>query len=147
MNPQTLQRPPWPIDRLLDALVGHNVRVAAESFSPVRWNGELPHHLVSTHELVLPDNSHAQGLPLYFEGRLRRYVRQISTVYVELAPLASLEDAAEGKVFFRGAIATILQGPAVVKLAFPFRVEQLPPNPDNYLEDLRVPRVQFNLPL
>jgi hypothetical protein len=40
-----------------------------------------------------------------------------------------------------------VHGPALVRLAFPFRVERLPSDESNYLRDLRFARVQFDLPL
>ena len=147
MSAEIIHRPKWPIDQILGSLIGDNVRVAAESFSPTRWNGEVPRLFLSSRELVLPDNSRADGLPLYFEGKLRRFVRQIGVVYVELESIAFPEQSAEGVVYFRGKAAVILRGPAVVKLAFPFRVERLPAQEDNYWSDLHLPCVQFELPL
>lgn len=147
MNPETRHRPKWQIDQVLDSLIGENVRVAAESFAPTRWNSEFPTAFISTRELVLPDNTRADGLPLYFEGRLRRYVRQIAVVYVDLDPLAATAESAEGVICFRRAMAVILRGPAVVKLAVPFRVEKIPSETVNYWEDLQMSRAQFRLPL
>jgi hypothetical protein len=121
--------------------------VAAEAFSPARWNGELPQRFISPRELLLPDDTAVAGLPLYFEGRLQHFVRQIGVVHVFLEPPASAESLADGLVYFRGATAVILRGPAVVKLAYPFHVEKLPADEDNYWRDLRGARVQFKLPL
>ena len=147
MNAVNLQRPQWPIDQLLDRLTGENVRVAAEAFSPSRWNGELPRRFVSRRDLILPDNSEARGLPLYFEGRLRRFTREIGVVFVELESPGPVTEALEGTVNFRGKIAVILRGPVVVQLSFPFQVEKLPTEAANYWADLQLPRAQFQLPL
>ena len=146
MNEETLQRPKWPIDLVLDRLTGYDIRVAAEAFSPAGWNGELPGRFVSRHELILPDNSKAGGLPLFFEGRLRRFCRQIGVVYVDLEAPGLVAEAAEGTFNFRGKIAVILRGPAVVQLSFPFKVERLPGEACNYWADLRLPLAQFDLP-
>lgn len=147
MNAENLPRPEWFIDRLLAGLIGDDIRVAAESFSPAHWNGELPNRFVSPRELILPDNSDAGGLPLYFEGRLQRFVRQIGVVYVGLDSPTRGGTTSEGTVSFRGGIAVILRGPAVVRLSHPFRVERLPAQVDNYWADMRMPRAQFQLPL
>lgn len=147
MKAETLQRPQWAIDHLLDRFTGENVRVAAEAFSPTRWNAEFPRRFVSRRELILPDNSDARGLPLYFEGRLRRFTREIGVVYVELESPAPAVEALEGTLNFRGKIAVILRGPAVVQLSFPFQVEKLPAEAANYWADLQLPRAQFQLPL
>jgi len=53
--------------------------------------------------------------------------------------------AAEGTVLLPGVSAVLLRGPAIVRLAFPFRVEPLPAEV-NYWEDLRFPTAQFRLP-
>ena len=132
---------------MLERLRGENVRVAAASFSPARWTGELPHRFISPRELILPDNSSAAGLPLYFEGRLQHFVREIGVVHVHLELPASAEPLAEGVVCFRGTQAVILRGPAIVKLAYPFHVEKLPPDDANYWRDLQFARAQFKLPL
>lgn len=147
MSAEVVHRPEWPIDHILGGLIGVNVRVAAESFSPIRWNGDVPRLFITSRDLVLPDNSRADGLPLYFEGKLRQFFRQIGVVYVDLESIAGPEQSAQGVVYFRGKSAVILRGPAVVKLAFPFRVERLPAHEDNYWSDLHLPRVQFELPL
>lgn len=41
----------------------------------------------------------------------------------------------------------IHRSPAVVQLAFPFHVERVPTDAENYWRDLRVRRVQFEFPL
>lgn len=141
------QRQVWHIDQVLGALVGQDVRVAADSFCPAPKNGTAPRHFVSPRELVLADNTSARGLPLYFEGKLKRFRREIGVVHVELEPPASTTESVEGSTCFRGGIAVILRGPAIVRLAFPFRVEKLPRGADNYWEDIRLPRAQFKLAL
>jgi hypothetical protein len=55
-------RPRWTIDDRLERLVGHDVRVAAEAFAPVRWNGEPALCLIPVRDLILPDNSQAAGV-------------------------------------------------------------------------------------
>ena len=47
----------WEIDRLLARLVGRPMRVAAEWFSPVRWDGRSMSEFVRVADLILPDNS------------------------------------------------------------------------------------------
>lgn len=147
MNSPANHRPAWPIDLLLEGLLGQNIRVGAESFSPAVNNGHLPRLFVGPRQLVLPDNTSAAGLPLYFEGRLARFVREIGVVHVELGSPAASTESVEGFTYFRGSTAVILRGPALVKLAFPFHVEKLPGEAENYWEDLRMPHAQFKLPL
>ena len=146
MESEVIHRPKWEIDKALDRLIGAEVRVAAEAFTPARWNGKLPGALIPVRELILPDNRQAGSLPVYFEGRLQLANRSIGVVYVGIDAPASLEESAEGVVYFRGGMAVILRGPAVVQLAFPFRIEKLPSAPCNYWRDLHFPRVQFELP-
>lgn len=143
---EPLARPRWNVDRRLQALVGRDVRVAAECFAPVRWNGEALPHFVHVRDLILPDQSQPRGLPVFFEGRLRQFERRIAVVYVSLEACRTTERPAEGIIAFRGRAAVILHGPATVVLAFPFCVEPLPSEGDNYWEDLRLPTAQFRLP-
>ena len=138
-------RPRWNIDRRLQSLVGRDVRVAAECFAPVRWNGEVLPHFVPVRDLILPDQSQPRGLPVFFEGCLRQFERRIAVVYVGLEACRTTERPAEGILAFRGRAAVILHGPATVVLAFPFRVEPLPSEAYNYWEDLRLPTAQFRL--
>jgi len=139
------QRPQWTIDLRLKRLLGQEVRVAAESFFPIRWNGEVLPAAIPVRDLILPDNTQPGLLPVFFEGRLRRFERRIGVVFVTLdAPVA--ERSAEGMLFLRGMAAVLLRGPAVVQLAVPFRVERLPDDEANYWEDLRFPTAQFRLP-
>jgi len=147
MGTEIGERRVWHIDQVLGALVGQDVRVAAQSFCPTLKNGKAHQVFVSPRELVLADNTSARGLPLYVEGRLSRFSRQIGVVHVELDSPAFATDSVEGSTCFRGGIAVILRGPAIVRLAFPFRVEKLPRGADNYWEDIRLPRAQFKLAL
>ena len=147
MSAELAHRPQWDIDRVLEELHGQDVRVAAMSFSPAPWDGGLHSRFISPRELILPDNSAVAGLPLYFEGRLQRYLRQIGIVYAHLDSPNSIEDSAEGVVCFRGTLAVILRAPAIVKLAYPFRVEKIPADDANYWSDIRFGLVQFKLPL
>ena len=141
------QRQVWHINQVLGDLLGQDVRVAADSFCPAPKNGTAPRHFVSPRELVLADNTSARGLPLYFEGNLKQFRREIGVVHVELEPPVSTTESVEGSTYFRGVTAVIMRGPAIVRLAYPFRVEKLPRGADDYWEDIRVSRAQFRLPL
>jgi len=143
MSTRTTQRPRWDIDRLLDGLTGEAVRVAAKSFSPVPLNGATPRRFMPVRDLFLPDNSQPASVPVFFEGRLFQFERQIGVVSVHLDAPPWPHGASEGMLNFRGKTAVILHGPAVVELAFPFQVERLPADAENYWRDLRVPRAQF----
>jgi hypothetical protein len=128
------------------ALRGQQVRVAAEAFAPSVGDGRTPVRFIAVRELVLPDNSRADGLPVYFEGSLQQFQRRIGVVHVRLGPPECPADSAEGIVHFRGRAAVILRGLAIVTLAFPFQIERVPPGPENYWLDLQLPRAQFLLP-
>ncbi len=139
-------RPRWTIDLRLERLLHQEVRVAAESFFPIRWNGEVHPTAIAVGDLILPDNTRPGLLPGFFEGRLRRFERRIGVVFVTLdAPAA--ERSVEGMLFLRGRVSVVLRGPAVVRLAVPFRLEPLPADAANYWQDLRFPTAQFLLPL
>ena len=140
------QRPQWRIDLRLERLLGQEVRVAAESFFPIRWNGELLPAAIPVGDLILPDNTRPGQLPVFFEGRLCRFERRIGVVFVTLDAPTMPGRSAEGMVFLRGMAAVLVRGPAVVRLAVPFRVERLPVEEANYWEDLRFPTAQFWLP-
>lgn len=140
------QRPKWAIDLVLGGLIGQNVRVAAQAFSPVRWNGTSVAPVTPVETLLLPDNTSPSGLPVFFEGQLQQFERRIAVVFVGLEAIVLDETAAEGVVCFRGKTAVVLRGPAVVQLAFPFRVERLPAETSNYWRDLRFARAQLELP-
>ena len=140
-------RPKWEIDSLLESLQGEDIRVSAKAFVPAGWNGQLPTRFRLVRDLYLPDNSQPAGLPVLFEGRLQCFERQIGVVFVGLESPAAPKRTTEGMVYFRGQLAVMLHGPAVVQLAFPFQVEKLPPDDDNYWRDLRYPRTQFELDL
>ena len=143
MEPQPTQRPQWEIDRQLTALIGAHIRVAARAFAPVRHTGQQPLRLAPVRELILPDGSQAAVLAVYFEGRLRHFEREVGVVSVWLDAATSLETATDGPTLFRGQTAVILRGPAIVELAFPFQVERLPADPNNYWRDMRLPWVQL----
>ena len=144
---EVLARKPWAIDLRLQQMVGRDVRAAVDAFSPVRWNGEAWPILSPVRDLILPDNSRVGNLAVFFEGRLRQFERRIGVVYVALDSPSSPDASVEGIVQFRRRQAVILRGPATVRLAYPFRVEPLPHDADNYWEDLRVPTAQFRLRL
>lgn len=147
MNPTSTSRPLWPIDQVLERLVGAPIRLAAESFIPIRWDGEPMEKRIGTRELILPDQTQPGPLPVYFEGRLREFTRQIGVVDAWLDAVPLIAEPVEGTIRFRGSTAVILPGPAIVRLAFPFKVERLPADSANYWEDLRLPRAQFWLRL
>lgn len=140
-------RKQWDIDRRLEPMVGRDVRVAVDAFSPVCWNGEGLPTLSPVRDLILPDNSQVGVLPVFFEGRLRQFERRIGVVYAALDAPTSADSSTEGIVPFRGSLVVIVRGPATVRLAFPFRVEAIPPDPENYWEDLRIPTAQFRFQL
>jgi hypothetical protein len=94
-------------------------------------------------DLFLPDNSQPAGLPVFFEGRLVHYERQIGVVVVFLEAPSAPEAAGDGTTLVRGQLAVLLRGPAVVELAAPFHAERLPADPTNYWRDLRLPTAQF----
>jgi hypothetical protein len=146
MNIELPSRPTWAIDRLLESLLGGEIRVLAKAFAPTPWNGQLPTGFRLVRDLYLPDNSQPGGLPVFFEGRLQRFERQIGVVFVGLESPVAPGSATDGTAYFRGRAAVIVHGPAVVELAFPFQVERLPPDAGNYWRDLRLPRAQFELP-
>ena len=145
MSTQLTQRPQWEIDKTLGRLIGEEVRVAAKSFSPGPRHGRAAAPLLPVRELFLPDNSRPDGLPVFFEGRLQHFERQVGVVCVRLEAPTAATRTPDGPVFFRGQTAVLLRGPALVELAFPFQVERLPADSDNYWRDLRVPCVQFEL--
>ena len=144
--PQTTP-PQWDIDRVLAALVGCDIRVAAEAFAPIRADGQPWPALIPVQDLLLPDNTRPEGRMVFFEGGIRRFRRQIGVVQVWLDAPAQPAACAQGVIYFRGGSAVLVHGPALVRLAFPFRVERLPCDESNYLRDLRFARVQFDLPL
>jgi hypothetical protein len=59
---------------------------------------------------------------------------------------ASAATAADGLTLFRGRIAVLLKGPAVVEMDSPFLAEKLPSDSPNYWRDLRFPRAQMEFP-
>ena len=78
----------------------------------------------------------------------RGWVRaQVGVVEAWLDAPHSTTKSLDGTAYFRGSIAVILRGPALVRLAFPFKIERIPIRDENYWEDLRIPQAQFSLPL
>lgn len=146
MNTPLPPRPLWDIDSLLAGLIGTEVRAAAKAFSPVPRNGEAPRRFMPVRDLYLPDNSQPAALPVFFEGRLCEFERHVGVVCVRLDAPTAADTASEGSMLFRGKTAVILRGPALVELAFPFQVERLPADAENYWRDLRMPRAQFEFP-
>lgn len=144
--PPVAERRRWEIDARLSALVGRPVRVGARAFAPQGWTRTENRDLITAAQLILTDGSTAV-LPLLFEGRLLDYVRRIAVVHVRLDGLDSNECGGDGVVAFRGATATILRGPALVELAFPFFAEALPLDASNYFADRQAARCQLLLPL
>jgi hypothetical protein len=138
-------KPRWPIDQLLAHWTGQDLRVAAAVLSPIRADGTQARFEIPRQELILPDNTRVEQLPLFVEGRLRRYTRRIGVIEVELDAPQLPGPTAEGVVSYRGSQAVILKGPAWVRLAFPLHVERLPTTLENYWEDLRRARAQLTL--
>lgn len=135
----------WLIDNYLEQLTGADVRVCARRFSPSNLGNPCPIKLAPVTELFLPDNSRSEGLPVFFEGNLKWFHRQVGVIFAGLDSLAFREGANDGLISFRGTLALIVRGPATVELAFPFLIERLPLDSENYWRDLRLPRVQFQL--
>src|SRR5438105_4270161 len=100
MAPDLTARHEWEIDRILAGLIGEEVRVAAKSFSPMRWTGESRFDFVAVRSLYLPDNSQPGGLPVFFEGRLKGFARDVAVVLVCLDSSQSSEGASDGSMFF-----------------------------------------------
>lgn len=143
---EPIQRPKWAVDLLIERLVGEQVRVAAESFTPPRSTGQPWPGPVPVADLILPDNSSAGTLPVYFEGRLESFERRIGVIDVTLAVPTDHGSATQGIMAFRGTAAVVLPGPARVRLAFPFQIEKLPADEANYWRDLRAPCAQMEFP-
>jgi len=143
MEPSQPERPLWRIDRLLAVLVGYDVRVAARAFAPGFPSDGRQLRFMPVADLFLPDNSQPGNAPVFFEGRLCSFERRIGVVLVVLEAPSLRPSSPEGWVALRGQAAVILHAPAVVELAFPFHVERLPPGPENYWRDLRIPTAQF----
>ncbi|MCL4180486.1 MAG: hypothetical protein KJ072_22415 [Verrucomicrobia bacterium] len=141
-----MQRPKWDVDRRLEANLGQDVRVAAAAFRPIDHLGAPGPRWISIKELILPDNREAADLPVFFEGKLESFIREAAIVSVQLGDPRCPRSPANGTVHFRGRCAAVLQGPAQVQLAYPFSVEKLPSDSDNYWEDLRRPKAQFTFP-
>lgn len=135
------EKPTWEIDRTLQSLVGAQIRVGAEAFTPFAQGRSIQERLTPASQLILPDNTPGDGQPVFFEGRLEQFSRQIGLVRVQLGLAEGF--GAQGMIFFRGRSAVILPGPAVVQLSVPFLIERLPTGEENYWRDLRLPCAQF----
>ena len=140
MNENT-EKPTWEIDRVLQSLVGAQIRVGAEAFAPFAQGRVIQEHLTPASQLILPDNTPVDGQPVFFEGRLEQFNRQIGLVRVQLGPAERF--GAQGMILFRERSVVILPGPAVVQLSVPFHIERLPTGEENYWRDLRLPCAQL----
>jgi hypothetical protein len=72
----------------------------------------------------------------FSKGKLESFVREAAVVTVMLREPQCSRSPTNGAVQFRGAQAAVLQGPAEVRLAYPFVVERLPDDPGNYWREL-----------
>lgn len=142
-----MPRPKWQIDAMLEGSIGQDVRIAVASFTPPAWSEDRAKVAIRAQTLYLPDNTRADGLPLLVEGRLQHFVRRIAVVEVALGAPRLSECTADGLVYFRGRQAVIIRGPLTAELAYPFLVERLPSDPDNYWSDIKKMNVQLALPL
>ena len=140
MNENTA-KPTWKIDLDLRSLVGAQIRVGAEAFAPLAQGRAIQERLTPVRQLILADNTAVDGQPVFFEGRLDQFSRQIGLVRVQLGP--SERFGAHGMILFRERSVVILPGPAVVQLSVPFHIERLPTGEENYWRDLRVPCAQL----
>jgi hypothetical protein len=131
----------WKIDQTLESLIGTDIRLAVRNFSPRR--GDLKETFVPVTELFLPDNSKPAGLRVLFEGNLQSFHRQIGVVFAALEAPKLCARGSDGFIPFRKNLAVFIKGPAIVELDFPFFVERLPSDDENYWRDLRMPRAQF----
>lgn len=136
------ERKNWAIDERLMTLVGCPVRVRAERFAPKGWNREAIH----LRDLILPDGSDINGEPVFVEGTLCEFTRQVGVVFVSLDALP-FAGGAEGRVLFRGRPAVILRAPARVQLHPSQFVEKLPANEEVYWSHLTTRDGQMGLPL
>jgi hypothetical protein len=143
MGAELSQRKAWDIDRVLTSLLGQGVRVAAKAFSPPHPLSDANGRFVPVGNFYLPDNTCTRSLPVFFEGVLTRFERRISLVLVCLDAPEYDHGTSEGTIVFRGKIAVILRGPALLELSYPYHVERLPSSPENYWRDIRFPQAQF----
>jgi hypothetical protein len=142
METQMSERRDWAIDERLTTLVGCPVRVRAERFSPKGWSREAIH----LRDLILPEGSRVHREPVFVEGTLREFTRQVGVVLVSLDALL-FAGGAEGRVVFRGRTAVILRAPATVELHPSHFVEKLPANEEVYWSHLAALDGQMELPL
>jgi hypothetical protein len=147
MGPAQDQKVEWKIDRVLKSLSGKDVRVLGRSFLPGS-EGTRREKLafISTDDLFLPDNQRTDGFPVLFEGRLEWFERRVGVVFVGLNSSDFLDSVSDGFTPFRGKLAVIIRGPVIVELKFPFSIELLPFEAENYWRDLRFPSAQLEFP-
>lgn len=120
----------WEIERILDRLVGQEILVEAAAFCPAGWTGQFPLGWIPVRDLVLADEFPAAGMPVYFEGKLEEYKREIGFVYVRLAAPPGFEDEPiRALVTMNDRLVGFMGGPATVRLTFPFYVVR--PSPDS----------------
>ena len=120
------------------------MRVRVQSLIFKRWNGEARE--VGIGNLVLPDGSLVEREPVFVEGTLREFTRQVGMILVNLGPL-SFDGSAEGRLLFRGRPAVILRGPATVQLHSSQFLEKVPTDNEVYWSHLTSGDGQMNLPL
>ena len=144
MSPE-IHRPRWEIDKRVHALIGENVRVKANAFSPPHLSGG-PASRIEASSLVLPDNSTVDNDDLFFEGKLLAFRREVAVVIVLLGRPVISGDSANGRVLYRGKTAVILPGPATVELHRDHFIDKIPSESRLYWAHLRTSGPQFNLP-
>jgi len=125
----------------LQSFKGADVRVQARRFSLTGAR------FAFVRDLILSDGSRTDGLPVFFEGRLNWFERRIGVFIVGLNEITLTGTASDGLVQYRNGLAVIVRGPAIVELEYPFSVERLPTDLQNYWRDLRLPRAQLELNL
>jgi hypothetical protein len=128
------------IEQTLSTLVGQTIRVQVHRFSP---DGRI---FTPTSELVFPNGTRAENVSVFFEGELHAFERRIGVILVALGENTVCGHAEDGLFTLRTKLAGIVSGPAVVEMAFPFRLEHVPRDEENYWGDIRFPSFQFELP-
>ena len=136
-----MQKAVFEIEASLKALEGCTVRVQGRRFSA---DGRT---FSFVKDFVLPNGFRCGSLPVFFEGVLRSFERRIGVFLVELGERPIDESASDGIFAFRGELSVIVKGPVIVELEFPFYVERLPKDAENYWRDLRLPIAQLEFPM
>jgi hypothetical protein len=89
MKQEMPQRPTREIDCRLEQLVGEPIRVKAAEFLPLRDDSAGERLWIPADNLMLHDGTKTAGPPVFFEGGLRGFHRQIggpsTTRSIELA--------------------------------------------------------------